>query len=113
MSGSSASCIALQPVRRRRSQIRSASAAGTWLGLWAGREQRSFKQLRSRRSLSPAARQRRTHSQQVDFATFKAAAAASNVKPCSSTRQTIPSLPFGVSGELACCIPGLLEVSEL
>ena len=36
MSGSSASCIGLQPVRRRRSQIRFASAAGTWLGLWAG-----------------------------------------------------------------------------
>jgi len=113
MSGSSASCIGLQPVRRRRSQISSASVAGTWLGLWAGREQRSARQLRSRRSLSPAARQRRTHSQQVDLATFEAAAAASNVEFSSSTSRTIRSLPFGVSGELACCIPGLLEVSEL
>ncbi len=52
----------------------------------------------------------RTHSQQVDFATFEAAAAASNVKPRSSRSKTMRCLPIGVSGELACCIPGLLEV---
>jgi len=44
------------------------------------------------------------------LATFEAAAAASNVKFSSSTSKTIRRLPFAVSEELACCIPGLLEV---
>jgi hypothetical protein len=72
-----------------------------------------LRQLRTARSSSLATRQRRTHSQQVDFATFEAAAAASNVKPRCSTSRIILSLPFGVSGALACCIPGLREGREL
>jgi len=44
------------------------------------------------------------------LATVEAAAAASNVKFSSSTSKTIRRLPFAVSEELACCIPGLLEV---
>jgi hypothetical protein len=46
----------------------------------------------------------------VDFATFEAAAAASNVKPSSSTSDTRRRLPFGVRGALRCCIRVLLEV---
>ena len=104
MSGSSASRRGLQPVRSRRAQILAASSAGTWFGLVRGRDGRSSKQASVRRSSSLARRQRVTHSQQVDLATFEAAAAASNVYPRASTSRTIRSLPFGVSGALACCI---------
>ena len=62
------------------------------------------------RAGSLAARQRRTHPQHVDFATLQASAAACNVNPSSSTSITKRSLPIGVSGALACCIPGLREV---
>jgi hypothetical protein len=112
-SGSSASRLGLQPVRRRRSQINAASSAGTWFGLRRGREGRSARQASVRRSSALARRHRATHVQQVDLATFEAAAAASNVMPCCSTRITMRSLPFGVSGALACCIPGLREGREL
>ncbi len=65
-----------------------------------------MRQARSRRSVAVASRHLRTHSQQVDLDTFEAAAAASNVRPPSSTSATRRRLPRGVSGALRCCIPG-------
>ncbi len=102
----------VQPVRRRRSHISSASQSGTRLGLVRGRDGRSSRQASVRRFSSLAARQRRTHSQQVHFATFEQAAACSNVNPSSSTNTTVRSGPVGVSTVLRCCIPGLRECRE-
>src|SRR4249919_642735 len=99
-----------QPVLRRSSQTRSWSASSVSEGWWWGAEERSRRQLRSRRSASPASRQRVTQVWAVDFATFEAAAAASNERPPSSTSATRRRLPFGVSGALRCCIRVLLEV---
>ena len=111
MSGSSARRRGLQPVFSRRSQIFLASPSGTWAGLrLRARGAVGQRRARLRRSASVAARQRRTHSQQVDFATFEAAAAASNVSRSSSTSSdhAVPAL----RGERGVSVlhPGLLEV---
>ena len=59
-----------QPVRARTSQQRSWSLSLSIFGLRWGREERSWRQLRSRRCSSPACRQRETHWWAVDFATI-------------------------------------------
>jgi hypothetical protein len=99
-----------QPVRRRSSQTRSWSAAGSSLGLRLGREERSSRHTSEVRSAGLAARQRPTQVWTVDLATFEAAAAASNVNPSSSTSLIMCSLPVGVRRALRCCIPGLRAV---
>jgi len=62
------------------------------------------------RSAELAARQRRTHSQTVDFDTFPHAAACAKDIPSSTTRRTTISRPRGVIRALWCDIPGLPEV---
>jgi hypothetical protein len=71
----------LHPVRSRGSQILAASAAGTRPGERCGRLERSSRHASDTRSAGEAARQRRTHSQTVDFDTFAQAAAWANVSP--------------------------------
>src|SRR5439155_5255796 len=106
---SSASRRGLQPVRRRSSQIRCSSAAGTCLGLVFGRLERSCRQASDARSAGEAARQRTTQPWTVDFETFAQAAAWANVSPSSTTRRTISHRPSGVWRALGCGTPGLLE----
>ena len=86
-----------------------ASAAGTRAGLRFGRLERSAKHTNDARSSHAAVRQRRTHSNTVDFATFAQAAAWANVAPSSTTRRTTCHRPSGVWRALWCGTPGLLE----
>ena len=78
---STAIVLGLQPVRVRSSQMRASSSAGTLPGEWCGRLERSARQASEACSARVAARQRRTHSQTVDFETFAQAAAWANVSP--------------------------------
>jgi hypothetical protein len=68
-----------QPVRARTAQTRSWSPSERSRGERRGREERSSKQASDARSSVLAARHRATQQWAVDFATFEAAAAASNV----------------------------------
>jgi len=99
----------LQPVRSRSSQIRAASSAGTCRGLLFGRLDRSSKQVSDARSAGAACRQRRTHSQTVDFETFAQAAAWANVSPSSITRRATSHLPRAVKRALWCGIRASLK----
>src|SRR3954447_25187586 len=89
--------------------MRCASSSGTRAGLRRGRLERSARHASDARSSGAAARQRRTHSHTVDFATFAQVAAWANVSPSSTTRRTTCHRPSGVWRALWCGIPGLLE----
>ncbi len=101
--------LGLHPVRRRSSQIRSASSVGTCAGERRGRLERSSKHAKDARAAGVAARHRRTHSHTVDFETFAQAAAWANVSPSSTTRRTTASLPRAVKRALWCDIRASLK----
>jgi hypothetical protein len=73
----------------------STSSSGVRCGIDIGADERSNSPA------SPSARYRLIHFEQVRSLTPAASAAAASDHPCSSTRSTIVSRPFGPSGALA------------